>query len=41
MYMLQAARGGDRDAMIYMAKAYDTGNGLGTKMYVAMTISNH
>ena len=32
--MLQAARAGDRDAMVYMAKAYDTGVGLGTKMYV-------
>ncbi|XP_031558636.1 eukaryotic elongation factor 2 kinase-like [Actinia tenebrosa] len=31
-YMLRAAIGGERQAMMYMAKAYDTGNGLGTKM---------
>jgi len=30
--MLQAAKAGDRDAMIYMAKAYDNGYGLGTKL---------
>lgn len=30
--MLRAAQGGERQAMMYMAKAYDTGNGLGTKM---------
>ncbi|EDO36975.1 predicted protein, partial [Nematostella vectensis] len=30
--MLQAAERGDRQAMLYMAKAYDTGYGLGTNM---------
>ena len=30
-YMLQAAERGDRHAMVYMAKAYETGTGLGTK----------
>lgn len=29
-YMEMAAEAGDRSAMIHMAKAYDTGNGLGT-----------
>jgi elongation factor 2 kinase len=31
-YMLRAAIGGDRQAMMYMAKAYDTAVGLGTKL---------
>jgi len=30
-YMLQAAEAGDRSAMIYMAKAYESGNGLGSE----------
>ncbi|XP_013394430.1 eukaryotic elongation factor 2 kinase isoform X1 [Lingula anatina] len=30
-YMLQAADAGDRSAMLYMAKAYETGIGLGTE----------
>ena len=29
-YMLQAATLGDRQAMVYMAKAYETGSGLGS-----------
>ena len=28
-YMLMAAHAGDRAAMLYMAKSYETGNGLG------------
>jgi len=28
-YMLMAAEAGDRSAMLYMAKAYETGVGLG------------
>ena len=31
--MLQAATLGDRQAMVYIAKAYDTGTGLGTQRY--------
>ena len=34
-YMLQAAERGDRHAMVYMAKAYETGMGLGTKRWAA------
>ena len=30
-YMLKAATLGDRQAMVYMAKAYETGNGLGSQ----------
>ncbi|KAL4240978.1 Eukaryotic elongation factor 2 kinase [Mactra antiquata] len=30
-YMVQAAEAGDRSAMIYVAKAFETGDGLGTK----------
>ncbi|KAL8586038.1 hypothetical protein ACOMHN_023681 [Nucella lapillus] len=30
-YMLQAAEAGDRNAMIYVAKAFDSGNNLGTR----------
>lgn len=30
-YMLQAAEAGDRGAMIYVAKAFDSGNNLGTR----------
>ena len=32
-YMLLAAESGDRSAMVYMAKAYETGVGLGTERY--------
>ena len=31
--MLQAAVLGDRQAMVYMAKAYESGSGLGSKRY--------
>lgn len=31
--MLQAAHLGDRQAMVYMAKAYETGSGLGSLRY--------
>lgn len=42
--MLQAATLGDRQAMVYMAKAYETGTGLGSQRYsipthVMLTIS--
>ena len=30
-YMLQAAEAGDRSAMIYVARAFDTGDNLGTR----------
>ncbi len=30
-YMEEAAEGGDRSAMIYMANSYETGHGLGTE----------
>ena len=30
-YMLLAAEAGDRSAMIYMARAFDTGENLGTR----------
>ena len=30
-YMLQAAEAGDRSAMIYMARAFNTGENLGTR----------
>lgn len=30
-YMLQAAEAGDRSAIIYMAKAFDSGHNLGTR----------
>jgi len=29
MFMMRAANAGDRSAMIYLAKAYESGNGLG------------
>jgi elongation factor 2 kinase len=32
-YMVQAADAGDRGAMIYVAKAFETGDGLGKKRY--------
>lgn len=32
-YMLMAAEAGDRSAMLYMAKAYETGVGLGENRY--------
>lgn len=31
--MLQAAELGDRQAMVYMAKAYESGSGLGFQRY--------
>ena len=31
MFVLQAAAAGDRAALVYLAKAYDTGKGLGTR----------
>ena len=31
--MLQAAVLGDRQAMVYMAKAYESGSGLGSQRY--------
>ncbi|XP_033737069.1 eukaryotic elongation factor 2 kinase-like isoform X1 [Pecten maximus] len=34
-YMVEAAEAGDRGAMIYMAKAFETGNGLGTKRSIS------
>lgn len=33
-YMLEAAHLGDRQAMVYMAKAYETGSGLGSFRYI-------
>lgn len=43
-YMETAANAGDRSAMIYLAKAYESGNGLGTNrlvesVYTKMSIS--
>jgi len=35
--MLQAATLGDRQAMVYMAKAYETAKGLGSVRYSAST----
>lgn len=32
-FMLLAAHLGERQAMVYMAKAYETGTGLGSLMY--------
>ncbi|OWF37884.1 eukaryotic elongation factor 2 kinase-like isoform X1 [Mizuhopecten yessoensis] len=34
-YMVEAAEAGDREAMIYMAKAFETGYGLGTKRSIS------
>ena len=37
--MLQAAVLGDRQAMVYMAKAYESGSGLGSQRYaIASTL---
>ena len=36
-YMLQAAVLGDRKAMVYMAKAYESGSGLGSQRYCTAT----
>ena len=33
-YMVMAAQAGDRNAMIFMARAYETGLNLGQKRYV-------
>ena len=33
-YMETAACAGDRSAMIYLAKAYESGNGLGTNRLI-------
>lgn len=33
-YMVQAAEAGDRSAMIYVAKAFETGVGLGKRRYM-------
>lgn len=36
-YMLQAAVLGDRKAMVYMAKAYESGSGLSSQRYCTAT----
>ena len=36
-YMLQAAEAGDRSAMIYVAKAFDTGFNLGSRRYAGLS----
>ncbi|CAG5126427.1 unnamed protein product [Candidula unifasciata] len=40
-YMVQAAEAGDRNAMIFMARAFETGNGLGTKRSISWEDAIH
>lgn len=38
-YMVQAAEAGDRGAMIFVAKAFETGNGLGKRRYTTCLLT--